>query len=267
MAEAAPSASGDRLADQGYWDDYWGRVGLPLEIKRSPKTSGSIAAILDVLETYLPRHPGMSALEVGGAPGQYLAWLSKTFGYTCHVLDYSPVGCEKARRNFEALGIPLGLFEGDLFVDSTESIGSFDLVYSLGLIEHFDDFGEAIRRHARLASPGGWVVIGCPNLRGINRVLMRGLRPNALATHNLDAMDVGRWRAPAEGAGLGSVFSGYVGGFDPRVHAAPERDHALARAVAAAMKLGDRAMSRLSALRRIDSRFWSGYAIAVYRKR
>jgi SAM-dependent methyltransferase len=267
MAEAAATASGDRLADQRYWDDYWRRVGLPIEITRSPQTSGSIAAILDVLETYLPRRPGMSALEVGGAPGQYLAWLSKTFGYTCHVLDYSPVGCEKARRNFEALGIPLGLFEGDLFADSTESIGSFDLVYSLGLIEHFDDFGEAIRRHARLASPGGWVVIGCPNLGGINRVLMRALRPNALATHNLDAMDVRRWQRPAEEAGLAGVFTGYVGGFDPRVHAVPERDHWLAFAVAAAMELGHYAMSRLSALRRIDSRLWSGYAIAVYRKR
>ena len=177
MAEAAPSATGDQFADQRYWDAYWRRVGLPLEITRSPQTSGSIVAILDVLETYLPRRPGLSALEVGGRRASTSPGFRSRSGTPATFLTTRLVGCEKARRNFEALGIPLGLFEGDLFADSTESIGSFDLVYSLGLIEHFDDFGEAIRRHARLASSGGWVVVGCPNLRGINHVLMRALRP------------------------------------------------------------------------------------------
>jgi SAM-dependent methyltransferase len=257
----------EQLADQSYWDDYWSRVGLPMEVKRTPRTSASIMAILDVLEQHLPRQEGLRALEVGGAPGQFLAWLAKNHGYGCSVIDYSPVGCEKARRNFEALGIPLDVYEADLFDDATAEIGRFDVVFSLGLIEHFDDFPEAIRRHAPLARSGGWVVIGCPNLRRLNRQLFGFLRPVALATHNLGAMDVRLWREPAAQAGLETVFAGYAGGFDPRLFVTSERRGLPARAITEAMKLADRLMSRFPALRRLNSRLWSGYAIAVYRKR
>src|SRR4051812_17189572 len=158
----------DRMTDQGYRDAYWRRYRPPAVISRSGRPSGSESAILDVLETHLPRRAGMSALELGGAPGQYLAWLSRRFGYECSALDYSAVGCERARRNFDALGIPLTVFEDDLFAEETGSIGSFDVVYSLGLIEHFADFGEAIRRHAVLTKPGGWAIVGCPNMLGLN---------------------------------------------------------------------------------------------------
>lgn len=42
--------------------------------------------------------------------------------------------------------------------------GEFDLVYSLGVIEHFNDTEKAIREHKRVLKPGGTALIVVPNL-------------------------------------------------------------------------------------------------------
>jgi 2-polyprenyl-3-methyl-5-hydroxy-6-metoxy-1,4-benzoquinol methylase len=257
----------ESLADRSYWDSYWSQVELPVEMTRSPANSATNNAILDVLERYVEPRPEMKVLEVGGAPGQFLAWMARRFGCRCAMLDYSATGCEKARRNFEALGIDLVVHERDLFEDDLNPVGEFDVVYSLGLIEHFEQFGTAIERHAALARPGGLVIIGCPNLRGVNRLLMRLARPTALATHNLTSMDLDRWEFAAVSSGMGTVFAGPVAGFDPRMFTAVERSGLVARAFRAGMWITDRILRWLWPVRRLNSRWFSGYLIAVYRKR
>ena len=41
--------------------------------------------------------------------------------------------------------------------------GSFDVVYSMGTIEHFDESESAVREMARVLRPGGRLVLGVPN--------------------------------------------------------------------------------------------------------
>jgi SAM-dependent methyltransferase len=252
--------------DQSYWDSYWSPVDLPIEVTRSDTNSASKDAILDVLEEHVKRRPELSVLEVGGAPGQYLAWMARRLGCSCAVLDNSEVGCEKARRNFEALGIDLAVYERDLFGEDLDSVGKFDVVYSLGLIEHFENFEGSIERHAALARPGGTVIIGCPNLRGLNWLLMRLMRPRALATHNLTSMAIDRWDSAARRSGMDAVFTGPIAGFDPRMFTSLERRGLVAQALRRGMLIMDAVMRSLRPLRRLNSRWFSGYLIAVYRK-
>ena len=40
---------------------------------------------------------------------------------------------------------------------------SFDLIYSMGTIEHFDEYAEAARELFRVLRPGGRAIIGVPN--------------------------------------------------------------------------------------------------------
>lgn len=42
--------------------------------------------------------------------------------------------------------------------------GSFDLSYSLGVIEHFPETALAIREHIRVVRPGGYILITTPHL-------------------------------------------------------------------------------------------------------
>lgn len=257
-----PATTGE-LTDEQYWDEYWHSLELPAEIRRNPRTL-YLNEILNRFDRYLPNRPGLSVLEIGGAPGQYLAYLNRRFGYTCSCLDYSPLGCEKTRENFALLGIPGVVYEGDLFDDDLD-VGRHHVVYSLGLIEHFGDLEEVVTRHLRFLVPGGTLLLGAPNMLGINRWFMQRLAPEILDVVDLRAMDLDNWGRFEAKLGLQRVFRGYVGGFEPCVFRArrPELSRRpLARVVAAVDLV---VHGRLRWLRRLNSRATSGYILGIYR--
>jgi SAM-dependent methyltransferase len=82
--------------------------------------------------------------------------------------------------------------EGELrcedFFETSFAPGSFDFVYSIGLIEHFDDPRPIVRRHVEMVKPGGTVMIAIPNYGGLYGRLQRWLDPANLGIHNLGLM-------------------------------------------------------------------------------
>jgi SAM-dependent methyltransferase len=250
-----------RFTDAEHWDDYWEGLRLPAEVDRDPSTP-QVNAILDVFDSQLGPGEGRSALEVGGGSARFLAYLGRR-DFRCSVLDISPRGCELARRNFELLGMPLDAHLGDL-LDPGLDIGRYDAVYSLGLIEHFDDLTAVVAAHARLVEPGGTLVIGAPNITGVNEWFMKRVCPGRLSWHNPDCLRIERWDEFERALGLERRFRAYVGGFEPRVFAVREPEAssavwALTRLLVAAFG------TRLQSLRRFNPPLLSGYLIAVYR--
>jgi SAM-dependent methyltransferase len=262
MTEAStPSAA---LTDPGYWDRYWAAVSLPREHRRTPRAH-YLNAILDVFDRFLPADATLTAAEIGGAPGQYLAYLHRSLGYRVTCIDYSRTGCTKTVENFRLLGIGGDVIQGDITADVGD-LPTFDVVYSLGLIEHFSDRLPVVERHVRLVRPGGYLVLGVPNFRGLTGWFMRVLAPSTYATHEIAAMDLDGWRAFEEAFDLRVLWKDYVGGFEPSIFARREKKRPgtlVPYLVARALKL---ALSRrLGFLRRINGPRWSGYAMAVYR--
>jgi SAM-dependent methyltransferase len=82
--------------------------------------------------------------------------------------------------------------DGDLRCEdlarTTFAAGSFDVVYSSGLIEHFADPTEVVRQHLDLVRTGGTAVITVPDYRGIYGTLQRYFDIEILGIHNLDIM-------------------------------------------------------------------------------
>lgn len=252
------------LTDASYWDRYWNTLSLPREHRREPKAL-YLNAILDVFDRYLPRDPSLSIAELGGAPGQYLAYMHRTFGYRVTCIDYSATGCAKTEENFRLLGIPGEVIHADIFADDA-ALPRFDIVYSLGLIEHFANRTPVVERHLRLLKPGGQLVLGIPNFRGATGWFMRSLAPKVYAAHDIGAMDLARWRAFEERFGLETLFKGYVGGFEPTIFRRREEKR-LGNLVPHLMAVGlSKALSRrFGFLRRFNGPHLSGYAMAVYR--
>jgi len=263
-ATSTPQPGSDRFTDSAHWDEYWQGMKLPAEARRDPSTP-QVNAILDVFDAHVERDPSRSALEVGGGLGRYLAYVGRTSGYRCAVLDFSPEGCELARRNFGHLGMPLEVHQCDL-MDPGDGVGQFDLVYSLGLIEHFIDLTGVVAAHARLVRPGGTLVLGAPNVVGVNRWFMERLAPARMAVHNADCLRIERWDEFEQELGLERRFRSYVGGFEPRVFAVRERKTAATLPVwALAQLLVATAGRRLPRLRRFNHPLLSGYLIGVWR--
>ncbi len=170
--------------DVAYWEGQYGRpprMRLPSSLWVGTKNFKRLLA-REVA-------PGARVLEIGFAPGKYLAWVAKVLGARVAGVDFAENGIATARRLFSALGIEGDLRHEDVF-QTTFPPGSFDLVYSLGVIEHFDDPRPLVRIHASLLAPGGTALIAIPNYRGLYGSIQRRFDVASLAIHNLDIMTV-----------------------------------------------------------------------------
>lgn len=97
--------------------------------------------------------PGRKMLECGSGSAKASLFMSK-WGYSCVMLDNSYEGLLLGKTNFEQANITgkfvLGNIESLPFQD-----GTFDIVYSGGVLNHFYNIRPAISEMARVLKPGG----------------------------------------------------------------------------------------------------------------
>jgi SAM-dependent methyltransferase len=252
----------DRLTSQSQWDNYWQGTVLPVEVQRG--TNHADDQILDVIERHVPLSAGLRVVEVGGAPGQFLAYLVARYPIEGHVLDYSATGCAKTTENFRLLQRAVHVHQADLFSDPLP--GPFDVAFSLGLIEHFNDLQNVIARHVALLKPGGWLVVGCPNFTGVNHWFLRRLQPQLLAEHNLNTMRAENWDTFERALSLRRVFRGYIGGLEPALFSKSEQPSLRAFLLKRLARLTRRAIPS-AVLHRIGGQRFSQYLLGVYQRR
>ena len=86
------------------------------------------------------------------------------------------------------------------------------LIYSMGLMEHFDDAAERLATLAKYLKPNGRIITFVPNLQGINWGLQRLASLERLNMHvTYDAKKLTAIHRPA---GFEIVAAGYAGFFD-----------------------------------------------------
>jgi SAM-dependent methyltransferase len=199
-----------------HWESVWSRpprMRLP-----SPLSLGVFNA-----KRLLRRHvrPGMRFLEIGCAPGKLLAWVARTLGAEVAGLDASERGMLFTRQLFDTLSIHADLRQED-FLAHTFRHNSFDVVYSSGFIEHFDNPRPVVRAHVELTRPGGTTLITIPILRGWWGLPTQWLDPEVLCMHNLEIMTPSVLRALAP-TDLADKVQAYRGGKFSVQHAVPTR--------------------------------------------
>jgi len=131
-----------------------------------------------------------SIFEVGCAPGNYLINSHKKFWLTPYGIEYSEEGAKKMFENFKTNKIDRsGLIQWDFFDNKflENNKEKYDIVYSIGFIEHFEDTKPVVERHFELVKKW-WLVIMCiPNVRYVNRYLT----PKKIVDlHNTSIMDI-----------------------------------------------------------------------------
>lgn len=257
-----------KLTEKEFWDRYWDIDFKDVaEIKRT-KRGLHANAILDALDKHLPRNKNFHVLEIGGAPGQYLIYMAKNFNYHLHSLDYSKIGNDRTVKNLAAANIPIAVYEKDFFSDDfTKDLPLFDIVYSLGFIEHFEDLSFVVGKHLDLLKTGGILLLGVPNLGAVYKHFLKRTAPHILSMHNLDTMKINNWDKFENELNLTCIFKGYIGGFEPLVMNKLEKSSFLARLLNLLVKILVGTFSfRFNFLRKFNSRYWSGYLIGIYTK-
>jgi len=131
--------------------------------------------------------PGDRFLEIGCAPGEILAWVARHLRAQVAGIDCSATGIAEANRRLRALGVAADLRCEDAFHTTLPSNG-FDVVYSAGLIEHFQRPADMVGVHISLARPGGTILITVPNYAGALGRVVQHFRSDVGEYHNFGIM-------------------------------------------------------------------------------
>lgn len=203
------------MEDSGHMttQQYWEQVHAGQPRMRLPSL---LVAATRNLQRLLSAHirPGMDVLEIGFAPGKQLAHVARVFKANVTGLDFSLQGVSFAKTMFSRLGIPADLRCEDVFA-STLASNRFDFVYSVGLIEHFDDPRPLVRRHVEFLKPGGTALILIPNYRDLYGRLQQYFDPDNLTIHNLNIMTCEALRSLAPTDLVSECETTRVGRIDP----------------------------------------------------
>jgi len=142
-----------------------------------------------------------TSLEVGCGRGTISSYFAEN-GFRCTLLDSSAAVLETAKGAFAKNGHDAEFVHGDA-MDIPFPECSFDVVVSIGLLEHFEDIGRAIEEQYRVLRPGGlflgYIVPERPEnlqryFRWINRLLalVAKLRPKSIKGTDQKKTDIFR---------------------------------------------------------------------------
>lgn len=214
-----------KLAEKEYWDGVYkgmpsNNVGNTTKFKDWVKNltrDYSNFVMWDVLvPKYLPKNKDLKIIEVGCAPGKYLINFNKNFGYEPYGVEYSEKGVKIAKENFEKFRLNTqNIIQADFFDPNFEQKHKeqFDLVFSRGFIEHYDDVKSVVQKHLSLIKSGGYVIISIPNLSGVNKLIGKFLNIESYNLHNVSIMDLEKFADLFPKSEVQKIYSGYVGFF------------------------------------------------------
>ena len=200
------------LAGVGHWDDVYQTIDTRATANWRPQHYDDHTLDHGLSREIERCRPG-SMLEIGCGNSVWLPYLAKKWQVPVVAgLDYSELGCELARRRMALEGVAGKVFCDDLFRVEPDTIGRYDLVYSIGLVEHFDDLEAVLRCISRFVRPGGTLVTEVPNLhRSLHGFLSWVWVPTVLAKHH----PVGRSKlmSACQSIGLLDVRGSFMGWF------------------------------------------------------
>lgn len=166
------------LAGHAYWEDVWERTGQ--------HSVGQFSYFHHALARLFRRHVtrGAQICEVGCADSAWIPYFIDQ-GMRVSGIDYSEKGVARLQRALERRGLSANLIAADMLDPAARPTAANDLVFSLGLVEHFRDPGAILRPMRDLLRDGGVLVTVVPNLLGLWGFLEGRVAPEVLAVHVL----------------------------------------------------------------------------------
>lgn len=191
-------------AGQKYWDDSWASSALPHPVDPAdPSLLNWVNRRFHQFFSSLfdrSRGSSMTLLELGCATSAWLPYFAKEYGFSVCGLDYSPVGSQLAREVLRAAGVEAQVVCADLFSPPQQMLGTFDVVVSFGVAEHFEDTASFLAAAASYLKPGGMLITSIPNMTGLVGSLQKTINKPVYDIHQL--IDVPTFKEAHARAGL-----------------------------------------------------------------
>src|SRR5215203_5685584 len=254
-----------------YWEGLWAEAGAAPAAGTDGFRRTQVEVWFDELfaRVLAGRGSGTRLLEIGCARSVWLPRFARRFGFDVSGIDYSPVGCAQTREMLDAAGVDGRVVCADFFSPPDWMRGSFDVVVSFGVVEHFNDAAAALSALADFLAAGGTMITIIPNVRGSIGLIQKLFNPVVLDLH----VPLGpRELADAHRrAGLANARSGYFVSTNfgvVNLHGLDGRS--LTTRVKSVISLGLARLSQVvwlveqtSRIRLPARRAWAGYVVCV----
>jgi 2-polyprenyl-3-methyl-5-hydroxy-6-metoxy-1,4-benzoquinol methylase len=215
------------LASKNYWDSVYKNMtkgsyadfipkNFKSKLKHLTRDYSNFLIWEVILPKFLPASDKLKLIEVGCAPGKYLINFHQLFGYQVYGVEYSENGASITKANFKKYDLnPEQIVQANFFDPKFQNQyrEKFDLVFSRGFIEHFDDVQQIVDHHLNLLKKGGHLIVMIPNLSGLNYFLARIFNNDSLILHNLSIMNKNKFSRLFDKTVIGPRYSDYVGLF------------------------------------------------------
>lgn len=146
-------------AGAGFWSRVWAGSSLPRLV--DPYDQGLRnhvrRAVCGFLTEAMRQRStcGARIWEAGRGQSIWFPYFAREHGCRVTGLDYCEAGCRSARALLAQAGVDGEVLLADFWSPPQLMLGAFDVVFSNGLIEHFDPPVAAVRALARFLRPGG----------------------------------------------------------------------------------------------------------------
>lgn len=195
------------LTDRAFWKSFWESKKDLIFYLKPDYIFGSILAKI-IAEKNIK-----TAIELGGFPGYYSAYLKKYQHLQTTLFDYyihEGLINELLIKNGLKAG-DVSIIEADLFSYKPEQL--YDMVLSFGLIEHFSDTKSILETHLQFLKPGGVLFVTLPNFKGVNGWVQRKFDPDNYNKHYIESMNPALLSQYCKELGLKNIESYYHGRF------------------------------------------------------
>lgn len=139
-----------------------GQPGIAWNWEETPYNPGWHEPTFEVLQRHIPSESRI--LEIGAGGSYALPALVKRNGCTGFGVEPDTDGLRRLRRFAQTAGVSVDLIQGDGFALPFDD-SAFDVVYSQGLVEHFEEAQTAdlLSEHRRVCRDDGVVIVSVPN--------------------------------------------------------------------------------------------------------
>ena len=193
----------DTFTEKETWEAYWSKYVPEIIVRKN-----QFQSLLEGLEDGEWKK---SFIEIGGFPGTFAIYFKKFKNYKVSLLDYyisQPIIYSLLNKN----GIKeseLEVIESDIFNYETDK--KYDLVFSSGFIEHFQDTEKVIKAHVDLLDTSGQLLITLPNLTGLNGWIQKKYDVANYDNHNIQCMNINKLRMHCEALELKNIEVDFYG--------------------------------------------------------
>ncbi|MEN8237423.1 MAG: class I SAM-dependent methyltransferase [Pseudomonadota bacterium] len=156
-------------AGSTYWDQCWQNTNIPTTFDHTNQSLDNYPNLQfhQLFSTLIQKNKQLKILEIGCANSIWPIYFHQYHNAEVFGLDYSEIGCEKSRKLFKHFNVPGTVYQEDLFNPPEELKNTFDMVFSFGVVEHFENTAECLKACSAYLKPSGKLVTVIPNIPSI----------------------------------------------------------------------------------------------------